>query len=158
MSTVPSMGLTPIITRPHEPLLMSNPSAPGRVNDDVGQSLMRSFKTRFSTMQVSGSPKVTQQFLALCAEDGMQRRGETHQATQVYGLGQCARAVRIGGCGHGACRPCRNRRSPERVWTLLLLPLEFLPTALTVKGAGGEGQHGRRPTLVLLLPGWSLFW
>lgn len=86
----------------------------------------------------------------------MQRRGKTQQATQIYGLGQWAGAVRIGGCGHGACRAFRNRRSPERVWNLLVLPLEFLPTALTVKGAGGEGQRGRRPTLVLLLPGWLL--
>jgi hypothetical protein len=87
----------------------------------------------------------------------MQRRGKTHQATQVYGLEQWAGAVRIGGEKPGIGRVLGGCRFPERVWTLLVLPLEFLPTALTVKGAGGEGQHGRRPTLVLLLPGWLLF-
>ena len=44
-----------------------------------------------------------------------------------------------------------------RVWTLLVLPLESLPTALTMKGAGGEKQPGRTPTLVLTLSGWLLF-
>ena len=49
-------------------------------------------------------------------------------------------------------------RSPERVWTLRVLPLESLPTALTVKGAGGEGQQqGRRPMLVSSLSGLLLF-
>jgi len=41
--------------------------------------------------------------------------------------------------------------------TLLALPLESLPAALTVKGAGGEKQPGRTPTLVLTLSGWLLF-
>ena len=63
-------------------------------------------------------------------------------------MGQWAGAVRI---------VRRGRRSPERVWTLLALPLESLPTALTVKGAGGEKQPGRTPTLVLTLSGWLLF-
>ena len=40
--------------------------------------------------------------------------------------------------------------------TLLVLPLESLPAALTVKGAGGEKQPGRTPTLVLALSGWLL--
>ena len=48
-------------------------------------------------------------------------------------------------------------RSPERVWTLPALPLESLPADLTVKGAGGEGQHGRRPLVVLSLSGLLLF-
>jgi hypothetical protein len=87
----------------------------------------------------------------------MGAKRESPPDAQVYGLGQWAGAVRIGGCWHGACRTCRNRRSPERVWTLLALPLESLPTALTVKGAGGEGQHGRRPMLVLALSGLLLF-
>jgi hypothetical protein len=63
-------------------------------------------------------------------------------------VGQWAGAVRI---------VRRGRRSPERVWTLLVLPLESLPAALTVKGAGGEKQPGRTPTLVLTLSGWLLF-
>ena len=68
-------------------------------------------------------------------------------------MGQWAGAVRI---------VRRGRRSPERVWTLgsvtlLALPLESLPTALTVKGAGGEKQPGRTPTLVLTVSGWLLF-
>ena len=63
-------------------------------------------------------------------------------------VGQWAGVVRIVRRGH---------RSPERVWTLLALPLESLPTALTVKGAGGEKQPGRTPTLVLTLSGWLLF-
>jgi len=50
-----------------------------------------------------------------------------------------------------------GRRSPERVWTLRVLPLESLPAALTVKGAGGEKQPGRTPTLVLRLSGGLLF-
>jgi hypothetical protein len=57
----------------------------------------------------------------------------------------------------GSGRTYRDRRSPERVWTLLVLPLESLPAALTVKGAGGEKQPGRTPTLVLALSGWLLF-
>jgi hypothetical protein len=69
-----------------------------------------------------------------------------------------------GSCGRwlGAGLASGDRRSPERVWTLgsvtlLVLPLESLPTALTVKGAGGEKQPGRTPTLVLTLSGWLLF-
>ena len=64
-----------------------------------------------------------------------------------------------GSCGRwlGAGLTYGCRRSPERVWTLLALPLESLPTALTVKGAGGEKQPGRTPTLVLTLSGWLLF-
>jgi len=50
-----------------------------------------------------------------------------------------------------------RRRSPERVWTLLVHPLQSLATVLTVKGAGGEGQHGRKPMLVLSLSGLLLF-
>ena len=60
-------------------------------------------------------------------------------------------------------RPCQ-RGSPitgagldPRVWTLPVRPLESLPTAQTVKGAGGEKQPGRTPTLVLTLSGWLLF-
>jgi hypothetical protein len=72
--------------------------------------------------------------------------------------------VLCGSCGRwlgaGLANGCR--RSPERVWTLgsvtlLALPLESLPTALTVKGAGGEKQPGRTPTLVLSVSGWLLF-
>jgi hypothetical protein len=67
----------------------------------------------------------------------------------------------IQGEAHGAvfrsCAEPPQRGSPERVWTLLVLPLESLPTALTLKGAGGEGQHGRRPMLVLSMSGWLLF-
>ncbi len=68
-------------------------------------------------------------------------------------MGQWAGAVRI---------VRRGRRSPERVWTLgsvtlIVLPLESLPTALTVKGAGGRRQQGRTPLLVLTLAGWLLF-
>ena len=58
-----------------------------------------------------------------------------------------------GGSGPGLCGSCGRglgagltygcRRSPERVWTLLALPLESLPTALTVKGAGGGGTAGK---------------
>jgi hypothetical protein len=57
----------------------------------------------------------------------------------------------------GQALPTGGRRSPERVWTLLALPLESLPAALTVKGAGGRRQQGRKPTLVLMLAGWLLF-
>ncbi len=42
--------------------------------------------------------------------------------------------------GAGLTYGCR--RSPERVWTLLVRPLESLPTALTVKGAGGGETAG----------------
>ena len=69
-----------------------------------------------------------------------------------------------GSCGRwlGAGLAKGDRRSPERVWTLgsvtlRVLPLESLPTALTVKGAGGEKQPERTPTLVLTLSGWLLF-
>jgi hypothetical protein len=64
-----------------------------------------------------------------------------------------------GSCGRqqGAGLADGCRRSPERVWTLLALPLESLPAALTVKGAGGEKQPGRTPTLVLRLSGGLLF-
>jgi hypothetical protein len=60
-------------------------------------------------------------------------------------------------------RPCQ-RGSPitgagldPRVWTLPVRPLESLPTALTVEGAGGRRQQGRTPLLVLTLAGWLLF-
>ena len=86
------------------------------------------------------------------------RAAKAHRITQVArAVGQWAGVVRI-------VRPWvrgrpgpRGRRSPERVWTLLALPLESLPAALTVKGAGGEGQHGRRPLLVVSLSGLLLF-
>ena len=56
-----------------------------------------------------------------------------------------------GGSGQGLCG------SAGRVWTLLALPLESLPAALTAKGAGGRRQKGRTPMLVLTLAGWLLF-
>jgi len=78
----------------------------------------------------------------------------------VSGQGKPSRQPRSGAVGQwagavGIVR--RGRRSPERVWTLRALPLESLPTALTVKGAGGEKQPGRTPTLVLSVSGWLLF-
>jgi hypothetical protein len=45
-------------------------------------------------------------------------------------------------------RSASLRRKRELV-TLRVLPLESLPAALTVKGAGGEKQPGRTPTVVL---------
>jgi len=39
--------------------------------------------------------------------------------------------------------------------TLLVLPMGSLPTALTVKGAGGEKQQGRTPTKGRHSPGGS---
>jgi hypothetical protein len=50
----------------------------------------------------------------------------------------------------GSGRIYRDRRSPERVWTLgsvtlLVLPMESLPAALTVKGAGGGQTAGQPP-------------
>jgi len=42
-------------------------------------------------------------------------------------MGQWSGVVRITGAGLAL-----------RVWTLLALPLEYLPIALTVKGAGGS--------------------
>jgi hypothetical protein len=72
-------------------------------------------------------------------------------------MGQWAGTVRIVRRGLGAGLTYGCRRSPERVWTLLVLPLESLPTALTVKGAGGEKQPGRTPTVVLSVSGWLLF-
>ena len=69
--------------------------------------------------------------------------------------GQRAGIVRI---GWPAKAESPGLRSPERVWTLLALPPESLPAALTVKGAGGEGQQqGRRPMLVSSLSGLLLF-
>ena len=47
-------------------------------------------------------------------------------------------------------------RSQERVWTLRVLPLESLPAALTVKGAGG-GTQRRKPMLLLRLSCCLLF-
>jgi hypothetical protein len=41
--------------------------------------------------------------------------------------------------------------------TLLVCPLESLPAALTVKGAGERRQPGRTPTLVVSPSGWLLF-
>ena len=41
--------------------------------------------------------------------------------------------------------------------TLLVRPPQSLEAVLTVKGAGGEGQHGRRSMLVLSLSGLLLF-
>jgi len=88
---------------------------------------------------------------------GCERAGKAHQATQVWGRGAVGRgcADRAPWVGAGLTYGCR--RSPERVWTLLALPLESLPAALTVKGAGGEKQPGRTPTLVLSVSGWLLF-
>jgi hypothetical protein len=88
---------------------------------------------------------------------GQQASEKAHQATQVYGLEQWAGAVRIGGEQPGVGPVLGWCRSQERVWTLRAFPLESLPTALTVKGAGGRRQQGRTPTLVFSLPGWLLF-
>ena len=88
----------------------------------------------------------------------MPLRRKAHRITQVAkawgsGPGLCGSCGR----GFGAGLACGCRRSPERVWTLRVLPLESLPTALTVKGAGGRRQQGRTPLLVLTLAGWLLF-
>ena len=73
------------------------------------------------------------------------RSGKAHQASQVWGRGPGL----CGSCGRwlGAGLASGDRRSPERVWTLGSVtlrsrPLESLPTALTVKGAGGEETAG----------------
>jgi hypothetical protein len=62
-------------------------------------------------------------------------------------MGQWTGAVRIVRPWFGAGLTYGCRRSPERVWTLgsvtlLARPLESLPTALTVKGAGGGETAG----------------
>ena len=79
---------------------------------------------------------------------GCEGPGKAHQTPRSGAVGQWAGAVRI---------VRRGRRSPERVWTLLALPLESLPTAPAVKGAGGRRQQRRTPLLVLTLAGWLLF-
>jgi hypothetical protein len=79
------------------------------------------------------------------------------EAVGRWGLGQLCGSS---GGRTGSGRIYRDRRSPERVWTLgsvtlLVLPLESLPAALTVKGAGGEKQQGRTPTKGRHSPGGS---
>jgi hypothetical protein len=65
------------------------------------------------------------------------------------------RAMASGGSGPVLCGSAG--RSPERVWTLPVLPMESLPTVRTTKGAGGRRQQGRTPMLVLTLAGLLLF-
>ncbi len=88
--------------------------------------------------------------------------GAAHRgaAVAVIGQGKPTKQPRSGALGQWAdvVRIVRRgRRSPERVWTLLALPLKSLPTAPAMKGAGGRRQQGRTPMLVLALAGWLLF-
>ena len=85
---------------------------------------------------------------------GVSAQGKPTRQPRSGAVGQWAGAVRIGGVAEAGSP---GLRSPERVWTLRALPLESLPAALTVKGAGGEKQPGRTPTLVLSVSGWLLF-
>jgi hypothetical protein len=87
----------------------------------------------------------------------MSGQGKPTRQPRSGAVGQWAAVVRIGGA---AAAGSPWLRSLERVWTLgsmtlLVLPLESLPAALTVKGAGGRRQQGRTPMLVLA--GWLLF-
>jgi hypothetical protein len=119
---------------------------------DIAASLAQPNRTALFTVSISPDIHWDGEIVG-----GQQASEKAHQATQVYGLEQWAGAVRIGGEQPGVGPVLGWCRSQERVWTLLVRPLESLPTALTVKGAGGEGQHGRRPLLVSALSGWLLF-
>jgi hypothetical protein len=68
------------------------------------------------------------------------RSGKAHQASQVLGRGAVGRGCADRGRWLGAGLASGDRQSPKRVWTLgsvtlLVLPLESLSKALTVKGA-----------------------
>jgi hypothetical protein len=64
-------------------------------------------------------------------------------------MGQWAGTVRIVRRGLGAGLTYGCRRSPERVWTLLVLPLESLPTG---EAAGTDANGGVVSVRVVAVP------